>query len=285
MIETKILLLIIVFLLVPAKESPKQQIKVAETHLQRARDFELDNDPRAEKEYKLAISAKGGNYPEALREFSFYLQRRIRFSEAVAVLQEYIEQTPSEEHADDVEELNELRQAARLKRRIQALKKPLLQDLIEYSRLVSRYADNQSIDALPYAERAVRLYPDNADAYISLARTLVGPGQDQRRCQALKKAIDLGARLPSHYFDLGNCELILGDWQAAANAFQKTLDLSNGAFTDALEGLGLTFAQLGRKKEAVEALRRYLETTKTKQLRPQVEQHIKRLIEQLEKSQ
>jgi tetratricopeptide (TPR) repeat protein len=286
MIGVKLFLLIFVFLAAPAQESPKKQSRIAEAHLERAKDFELDNDPRAEQEYRLAIQAKKGNYPEALRELSYYLQRHMRFSEAAEVLQKYIDQTSGENDKDDAEELDDLRRAARLKQNIQTANKPLLQDLIGYSKLVSRYADNQIIDALPYAERAVKFYADSAEAHLELARLLIGPGQGRRRCQVLQKAIALGAGLPIHYMDLGNCEMMLGEWQPAVEAFQKALALSNGKLTDALGGLGMAFAQLGRKKEAAEALRSFLESAKTTgPLRPEYEQQIKRMIEKLESPQ
>lgn len=281
-----VLILISTLLPAPSIKSQESRERIATKHLERARSLELENNPKAEDEYRLAIRARAGRYPEALRELSFYLERRMRFSESAAALEKYISQTPLQQRDDDIQELSELREAATLKLRIDRLKKPPLQDLVEYSRLVSRYADNQFLDALPYAESAVRLYPDCVDAYLALVRALIGPGQEERRCKMLQRAVALGATSPSHYFDLGNCELVIGHMQAAAAAFQKTLDISNAEFTDAYEGLGLALAQLGRRTEAIAALRRYLELAKIpEQERPQLEQRIKRHIEQLEKDQ
>jgi predicted Zn-dependent protease len=281
-----VFVLISAFFLAPQYRWQESQRRIAGTHLERARDLELEKNPKAEDEYKLAIRAMGGKYPEALRDLCFYLRRHLRFSESAVQLSRYIAQTPREEHGDDIEELNELREAARLKIRVYRFKKPLLRDLVEYSRLVSRYADNQSLDALPYAERAVRLYPNSANAYENLARVLVRPGQDERRCRALRKAIELGASSSTMYFDLANCELVTGHTQEAVDAFRKTLNISNGKLTDAYEGLGFALGQLGRREEAIGALRTYLEQARIpEQQRSQVEQRIKRYIEKLEKNQ
>jgi len=262
----------------------KRQVSDAQIHLERARNLETQGSPRAEREYRLAIEARGGEYPEALRDLSFYLERHLRFDEAAGVLKMYVDQTPNEAHVDDLKELEDMRRASVLQVRIRASKRPSLQDLNDFAALVGRYAEDQFTEALPYAERAVELYPTSVEARLALARLLIGPEQDERRCQTLKQVIKLGGDSASTYYELAKCQLILGDVAGAANSFQKTLDLDNGSFANAFEGLGVALSQLGRNEEAVVAFRKYIERGNIPQdQRQQIEQRIGRLIEKLER--
>jgi predicted Zn-dependent protease len=258
------------------------QTKAARQHLERAEELEADNGPGAEREYRLALQAMRGRYPDALRALSHYLARCMRFSEAAEALSNYIRQTPSERHLDDIEELGDLKRAAKLTQAIRASNRPPVRDLVEYSTLVSRYASVKH--ALPYAERAVELYPNSAEAQLELASALVGTDPDERRCNVLRRAIGLGARSPSTFLELANCELITSHTQEAADAFQEALELTHGNLLPAWEGLILALSRLGRREDAAQAFSAYLSKIPEED-RAEVGQRLKGRMEKLEKDQ
>lgn len=231
----------------------------AEQHLRRARALESSNDPDAEREYRLAIGARGGRYPRAVRELSWYLQRRLRFSEAASLLEDYISQTPDRDHADDFNELKDLKRAAALQAQIADSEKPVLSDLVEYVNLVSVYGGNKFKDARAYAEKAVSLYPTSSEAYVSLAITMIG-SESARRFEVLRKAIELKPDNPEAHRWLGweyNAGGRLGE---AAAAYRKALEVSGGKLVEAWRGLGEVLVSQGKYKEALEAFRNYLKS-------------------------
>lgn len=253
-----------------------KKAREAKQHLDRARELTLSNDPRAEQEYRLAIEARGGHYPEALQELRFYFQRQLRFSEAAATLEDYIGQTPREDHTDELEELRNLQRAARLQKDINDSEKPALTDLIEFASLVARHGKLR--DSVPYAERAVSLYPKSSEAHILLARSLIGTGQQERRYELLLKAIEIDPSNPKAHHQLGWYYIEMLRGQESIDEFRKALELSNEQLTDAWQGLGWALSQLGQKKEAVEAFRNYLRSGDVpKQYRIKINQQIKKL--------
>jgi tetratricopeptide (TPR) repeat protein len=177
------------------------QYRAAKRHFERAMELDSFNDPRAEQEYRLAIKVRGGAYPDALQQLSFYLQRRLRFSEAAKALEEYISQTPQADHANDLKDLNDLQRAISLQKRINDSEKPALAGLTEFASLVSSYGKLK--DGVAYAEKALSLYPTSSEAHMLLARLLIGPGQQERRYELLRKAVELDSNNPKTHHQLG----------------------------------------------------------------------------------
>lgn len=264
-----------VYLRTPQSKRDQQ----ARRHLERADELESRDDPHTEQEYRLAIRTRERRYPEALQKLSWYLQHNLRFSEAAAALKDYIQQTPREDHSDDIRDVGELRHAASLQKRVDSSAEPKLDDLLEYVRLVNGYAT--SGDAVPYAERAVKLYPSSGKAYVSLARLLRTEEKD-RQFALLQKAAELDPQSAETHSALGWYYFSPGrNLEKAVQEFRKALDLSGGQYADAWQGLGHVLTVQGQKKEAIEAFRSYLRTRKSP---TQLDKEVERLIEQLERS-
>lgn len=248
----------------------------AKKHFDQARELDSLNDGRAEQEYRAAIKARGGSYPEAALQLSFYLQRKGRFSEAAELLQNYINETPKSDHHPDLEEVAELRKAAQLQERIQKPGKPDVKDLLDLASLVARY--QRIKDGLPYAERALNLYPDSSAAHIVVARLLVGSGQEQRRYELLRNAIELDPGSARAHHQLGWYYIEVVRSKEAADEFRKALELSDSQLGDAWQGLGWALSGLGQNKEAIDAFRNYLHSGDApEQYRIKVEQQIEKL--------
>lgn len=250
----------------------------AKRHLERAMELESTDDSRAEREYRLAIKARAGRYPEAQRKLSAFLTTQLRFEEATEVLKEYISQAFREDHSSDLELLSELERAETLQKRINGQKKPSLDDLLEFAVLVMKHARPE--DGRPYAERALKLYPDSSKSNLLLAR-LLRPEESTQQLNLIRRAIELDPSDPEAHSQLGWFYFLPGrNTKGAIGEFRKALDLSNGQYADAWQGLGHVLVLVGSRKEAIEAYRNYLRTRKTPSPYDDV---IKRKIEMLEK--
>jgi tetratricopeptide (TPR) repeat protein len=249
---TRLLLLIALGLtcVLPADgRSQSESDAEAKKHFQRALRLDALNDIGAEQEYKAAIGARGGNYPEASLELSFYLRRRGRFSESSQSLQAYITQTPQVDHQNDLEELADLRKAAGMKQRIDNSQRPEARDLMDFAVFVARYQGVR--DAVPYAQKSVDLYPNSSEAHVLLARLLTGSGQQERRYSLLRRAIELDPKSANAHHELGWYYIGAFRGSEAADEFRKSLDLSDGKLGDAWQGLGWALSNQGLRREAI----------------------------------
>lgn len=252
----------------------------ATVHLERAAQLAAHRDRNAEQEYKLAIRYRDGNFPEAWLHLSRFLKLQLRFSEAAAALQNYLAQTDEKDLQEDFEELTILQRAATLKKRVDESEKATLEDYLELTPIVARYADAK--DVLPYAEKAVKNYPESSEALVAVARVLP-PDQQARRTSVLQKAIELEPENAAAHALLGwDHFLVKGNAKEAIKEFNKALEVSNGQYIDAWEGLGRALIVEGKREEAAEAFRSYLRMRKVPS---QYDLYIKQQIELLEKGQ
>lgn len=267
----------------PVTDSSKdrESVSMAEQHFDRADWLEANGDPAAEAEYKLAIAARNGRYPDAWQGLERVYQGQLRFSEAAVALQNYMVLAPRRRHDGLVEELKTLRQAAELQSRINNSQPPLLEDLLQFIPFVMGYGG--PTQATAYGEMAVKLYPNSSKAYLMLARYLPPnqTEQKQRELTLIKRAIELDpnssaayGQLGWHYFSIGN------NVEASNDAFKKALELSSGQNVDAWYGTAQVLAVQGKNKDAIEAYRNYLRLRKVPS---QNDNYIKREIERLQK--
>lgn len=159
----------------------------AKQHFDRAVELQILNDPRAEQEYRLAIKARRGHYPEALEKLALLLRGELRFSEAAALFKEYISQTPLEDHSEYLKEVSDLNRASILELTIRVGAKQRLEDFLEFCNFLVGYGNIESAGL--YAQKAVSLYPDSAKAHLLLARFL--PDQTDRQHSELEIAVKL----------------------------------------------------------------------------------------------
>jgi tetratricopeptide (TPR) repeat protein len=252
---------------------------LAERHFDRAGWMAANNDAGAEQEYKLAIDARGGRFPEAWQGLSRAYHGQLRFSEAATAWQNYMALTPERRHEGSVESLQSLRRADVLKSRIDNSKAPRLDDLLQFIPVVVGYGGLAK--ATQYGEMAVRLYPNSSEAHLMLARYLPfdDPNQKTRQLELIEKAIELEpsstaahSQLGWYYFPLQVDESI--------REFRKALELSREQNSDAWQGLAKGLAIKGQNKDAIEAYRNHLRLRKVPS---QNDNYIKQEIERLQK--
>lgn len=228
----------------------------AKQHLERALSYSAAKDPRAEEEYKQAIAARGGVYPEAWEAFSTYLAYALRFEEAAAAWRKYLKQTKTKVSSIELERRKRLDRGALLRSRYEDRRSMSLEEMLELTKLVDRFGSTQ--DAVPYAERAAELYPQSGEALIALAK-LIQNEQRDRALDLLNRGISFEPNNPSFYVARGSYFFwVHGNPRAAEADFRKAIELSRGTNASAWAGLGDSLARIGRRDEAIAAYRHYL---------------------------
>lgn len=250
-------------------------------HLEAARLYEVQNDQRAEQEFKLALAGSKKKCRAAFLEYSQSLKRNLRFREAANVLQSYIKLTGTKVRALHGEEVKVLLESARLKQRVDDSQTPSLNDLLKLTRLIEGYG-RKGVDALPYAEKAVKLYPDSVVGILQLVDLIRPPQLEKDRVeQLLNRAIALDQSDARAYSSRGWFYLFTRDRRVDAEKdFRQALLLSNNSYADALKGLGYVLMFNGQKTEAVAAFRSYLNLIK----RHESDSEVPFLIGELENS-
>ncbi|HEX3186614.1 MAG TPA: hypothetical protein VHQ94_17600 [Pyrinomonadaceae bacterium] len=228
----------------------------AEEHLARARSYSAARDPLAEEEYKRAIAARRGVYPEAWEAFSTYLAYALRFQESAAAWRKFLEQTKTKESSSQQQYLKRLIRGAQLKSRYENRQSMSVDEMLELTKLVDQFRSTD--DAVPYAERTAELYPQSGEALVALAG-LIKNEQKERAFELLNRAISFEPANPSFYVARGSyCFWVQGNPRAAESDFRKAIELSKGMNASAWAGLGDSLARLGRSMDAIAAYRHYL---------------------------
>jgi tetratricopeptide (TPR) repeat protein len=283
LVRRTILAIVITFSASASGMAHCKQLTEAKRHLEHAIELDSFKDSIAEQEYRKAIELCNGRYPEAWRQLSWFLQRKSRFPESASTLQEYIRQTPREDHKDDRDELKELREAEIIQTRINTIEKPELSDLIKFCSLVSRYSENHVRDTIPFAERAISLYPTSSEALLLLARALDYSTQQDRVVNLIRQAVELAPNSPEAHYEMGRYYLWhskLSRLDDSISEFRSALKLSEGKAVEAWQGLGRALILQEKTREGIEALRTYLRLKKPSQY----DEEIKQLIRSLERS-
>lgn len=250
------ILLLIGLCLASATLAAQSNVLSAKEHLERARSYSGIKDPRAEKEYKLAIAHRGGVYPEAWQELSTYLAHALRFKEAAAAWRKYLKQSKTSVSTSESEHLKRLDRGALLKSRHDDGEPLSLEEMLEVTRLVDRYGSKEI--AVPYAEKAVELYPQSGEALVVFAE-LIQNEQKDKALDLLNRAVTFEPNNQSFYVTRGKYLFwVQGNLSAAEADFRKAIDLSKGTNASAWVGLGDSLARAGRRDEAIAAYRRYL---------------------------
>lgn len=249
----------------------------AQQHLERARSYTAAKDSRADEEYKQAIAARRGIYPEAWEAFSSHFAYSLKFQEAAAAWRKYLKQTKRNVSSTQLEHLKRLDRGAVLRSRYDERQPMSLADMLELTKLVEGFGSTQA--AIPDAERAAELYPQSGEALITLAN-LIRNQQTDRSLDLLNRAISFELNNASFYVARGKYFFwVQGNPRTAEADFRKAIELSR-TNASAWSGLGDSLARLGRRDEAIAAYRHYLS------IRPKREAHydgeIRKSIELLE---
>lgn len=249
----------------------------ARKHLQSARSYDSWGDARAEQEYRQATAMARGRCPDAWVGLSSYLAQRLQFAEAADAMRGYIKHQHRKAGSPFLADLRLLERAAELKSRATSMQSLSADEMVELVGLVDRFAREKKA-AIPFAEDAVKLYPNSANALVALAKQIRST-QKERALELLNRA----ATLTDEAF-VFNARGMYYFWNEhnpvkAESDFRRAIELSNGSSASAWHGLGDALAFQGRRKEAAEAYQKYLE------VRPHDAHHhdelIKMAIEQL----
>jgi Tfp pilus assembly protein PilF len=249
--------------------------KLAKQHLESANSYRAADDERAEQEYRRAIALAKGRCADAWAGLSFYLSEHRRFSEAADAWHAHIKHIRPK--PNDLLLLRLLKRAAELHSRSLTSQPLSADEMVELVGLVDRFAE--PTDAIPFAENAVKVYPESAKALVALAN-LISSTQQERALELLNRAATLADKETSVFIARGWYFIwVQFKPREAEKDFRRALELSNGTSASAWQGLGDSLSRQGRRNEAIQAYLRYLK------IRPQHASHydevIKRDIEAL----
>lgn len=234
----------------------QSDVSSAKEHFERARSYSAANDSRAEQEYRKAIAVRGGVYPEAWEWLGRHLAHGLRFDEAAAAWRIYLKQTSEKVPTTAVDQLKRLERAAQLKVQVNGDGALSIEEYVELIKLVDGFGSKE--DAIPYAEKAVKLYPESAKALICLAELIKNP-QSDRALELLNRAIAFEPNEPAVYVSRGSFFFwVRGNSGEAEADFRRAIELSRGLNASAWAGLGDALAQQGHRDEAIAAYRKYL---------------------------
>jgi tetratricopeptide (TPR) repeat protein len=227
----------------------------------------MSDDPRTEQEFRLSLG-ESQTCPDAYLSFSDYLSRALRFQEAVDMLSEYIRLEYRPDWRDRKNsakaELLELRKAAHLKAAVDGSDKPALDDLLHLTHIVSGFGRRHGEDGMPYAQKAMTLYPDSADAILSFTKIkmlYIRNDQDREEVKLLlERAAVLAPENAEVYSTLGIFHV---GGPVAEAYYNRALEL-NKRDTASWKGLGYIYLYRGQRQEAITALRTYLQLLKAK---------------------
>lgn len=106
--------------------------------------------------------------------------------------------------------------------------------------------------ALPRAELATQLAPENFDVWFILGSLYLQQEKVDKGVKILKKAENLAPEEPGILFRLGNAYFQQGNYELAREKLEQGLEIENNS-PDALFDLGNTYLKLAKFDDAVEA--------------------------------
>jgi superkiller protein 3 len=112
--------------------------------------------------------------------------------------------------------------------------------------------------AIEYFQRAIRLEPNNADAYYNLGNAFADAKRNEDAAAAYRKALELSPAFAEAHDNLGTLLFTLGQLNEAAQHFQEAIRLQPEHLAT-YDNLGMTLAQQGRFDEAIQVYRKALE--------------------------
>jgi adenylate cyclase len=105
------------------------------------------------------------------------------------------------------------------------------------------------------ALRAVAKDPNDPEAFVALAWSMITTGQAEAGLELMDRALRLNPSYPSYYvLAIGMAHFSMGDLETAADVFVDALERDPGA-TELAAVLAAIYGQLGRRKEANAALK------------------------------
>ena len=114
--------------------------------------------------------------------------------------------------------------------------------------------DKRHDEALIEAARAIALDPNDPEAHIGMAWTMITTGKPQPGLEFVDTAMRLNPSYPNHYvLARGMALFAMDELESAAAVFEKALERDPGA-SELAPPLAATYARLGRREDARESL-------------------------------
>ncbi|HKO45274.1 MAG TPA: hypothetical protein VJU84_18515 [Pyrinomonadaceae bacterium] len=239
----------------PAQETSEVN---CEALLEQAETYDITNDSRAEAAFRTVALAHGKKCPEVFLKLSMNLSHSLKFNEAAEMLRVYRKLVPKS-RANDDQDLQRFEKAAKVQERIANSPLPSLDDLLDYTRYVRAYG-RKPYSAIPYAEKAVQLYPDAVEAILLLLEVLPPrQAQEERVEHLLNRAATIEPSNSTIYTTRGWWNLhTFRRSDDAEKYFRQALLVSNDSDPTAWKGLGYVFMERGKKHDAIRFFRRSL---------------------------
>lgn len=117
---------------------------------------------------------------------------------------------------------------------------------------------HQGKDALFAVRKAAQLLPEDATAHFSLGDALHAHGDYQGAADSYQRALELNADIAEIHNNLGNTQRKLNDFGAALASYLRALQL-NPNFAEGFFNLGSTLKDMGRYEEAESNLNRAIQ--------------------------
>jgi len=119
----------------------------------------------------------------------------------------------------------------------------------------------RSEQAIQAYQRALRHDPDPAGLWTQIALVLIHLGEIEEALETLETEVRRNTASPLTYYNIGLAHKSLENWDAAAAAYRKALDLEKN-MREALHGLAEALRLSGKAAEAKPILARWLELKK-----------------------
>jgi tetratricopeptide (TPR) repeat protein len=246
--------------------------------LESAEIYEITNNPQAEAAFRSIAATSGNKCPRVFLELSENLTRNLKFREAAEMMRAYVRRVPAKARGYDENDVRKLQNAAELQERVIKAPKPRLRDLLELTHQIRGFGRKHDF-AIPYAEKAVALYPDSVAALLMLIDVLPRTqNQKDKVEQLLNQAAALEPNNAKIYSMRGWWNFrTFRNLDDAEKDFRRALSLSNGTNLAAWQGLGYLFMERGQKHDAILAFRKY------QGLRPVPDSEITQMLKNLER--
>jgi len=118
--------------------------------------------------------------------------------------------------------------------------------------------DGQTVECLRLLQRSIAARPDDPDPYAQMGLTLMQTGRHADAIPALETAARLEPRYANTWFNLGLCRARADDFDGAAQAQRRALDLSP-RHAEAAQELGRALDLAGQHDEAAKAYNVFLQ--------------------------
>jgi len=202
---------------------------------------------------------KDAKFAEAVQELKKVLQINNRNKDALLLLGLcYLNINKPDKAIKELERISEL----------------IPQDVDSLSLLSLAYRDKEDFTkSLEYIEKAIAIDSENIKWRLQYAETLDLMREDEKALREFEYIMEKDPANPRVYSSLGLFYMNRGEYERGVSFFEKSLQIARSP--EIYYYLGFAYKKVGRNKEAIESLKRYLE------LAPPSEEERKKLVQKI----